>query len=105
MTTYGEMSERRLYRDADRAMLGGVCAGLAEYFGLNLKVTRFLAFIAFLVLNAVALIIFAVSLPVLLGKPADEILSLVLILFFTGLLSLAISLYLYKARKGLAGNG
>ena len=49
MTTYGEMSERRLYRDADRAMLGGVCAGLAEYFGLNLKVTRFLAFIAFLV--------------------------------------------------------
>lgn len=49
MNTYSEMSERRLYRDADRAMLGGVCAGLADYFGLNLKVTRFLAFIAFLV--------------------------------------------------------
>ena len=49
MTTYSDTSERRLYRDADRAMLGGVCAGLAEYFGLNLKVTRFLAFIAFLV--------------------------------------------------------
>ena len=48
MTTYSEMSERRLYRDADRAVLGGVCAGLAGYFGLNLKVTRFLAFIAFL---------------------------------------------------------
>ena len=49
MTTYSDTSGRRLYRDTDRAMLGGVCAGLAEYFGLNLKVTRFLAFVAFLV--------------------------------------------------------
>ncbi len=48
MSTYSETSERRLYRDADRAWLAGVCAGLATYFGLNLKVTRFLAFIAFL---------------------------------------------------------
>ena len=38
---------RRLYRDADRALLGGVCAGLATYLGFNLKVTRFLAVIAF----------------------------------------------------------
>jgi phage shock protein C len=42
------MTDRRFYRDADRAMLGGVCAGVADYFGFNLKVTRFLAFIAFL---------------------------------------------------------
>ncbi len=48
MTTYSDSSERRFYRDADRAILGGVCAGLAEHFGLNLKVTRFLAFIVFL---------------------------------------------------------
>lgn len=40
--------ERRFYRNADKAMLGGVCAGLADYFGFNLKVTRLLAFIAFL---------------------------------------------------------
>ena len=39
---------RRLYRDTDRAVLGGVCAGLARYFGMNLKVTRFLCVIAFL---------------------------------------------------------
>ncbi len=39
---------RRLYRDADRAVLGGVCAGLSRYFGMNLKVTRFLCVIAFL---------------------------------------------------------
>ena len=48
MTSYSETAATRLYRDADRAVLGGVCAGLAGYFGLNLRVTRFLAFIAFL---------------------------------------------------------
>jgi phage shock protein C len=48
MSTFAGASERRLYRDADKAVLGGVCAGLARYLGFNLKVTRFLAFITFL---------------------------------------------------------
>lgn len=56
MTSYSETSARRLYRDADRAVLGGVCAGLAGYFGLNLKVTRFLAFIAFLMAMPFAIV-------------------------------------------------
>jgi len=56
MNSYSESREQRLYRDADRALLGGVCAGLAEYFGLNLKVTRFLCFIAFLMAMPFALI-------------------------------------------------
>ncbi len=47
MNSYSDTSSGRLYRDADRAVLGGVCAGLASYFGLNLKVTRILAIIAF----------------------------------------------------------
>ena len=46
----------RFYRDADRAVLGGVCAGMAGYLGFNLKVTRFLAFIAFLVAMPFAII-------------------------------------------------
>ncbi len=37
-------------------MLGGVCAGLAGYFGLNLRVTRILAFIAFLMAMPFAVI-------------------------------------------------
>jgi phage shock protein C len=49
-------SQRRLYRDADRAVLGGVCAGLAGYLGFNLKVTRFLMFIAFLTAMPIAVI-------------------------------------------------
>lgn len=48
MTGEASMTERRFYRNADKAMLGGVCAGIAEYFGFNLCVTRLLAVIAFL---------------------------------------------------------
>ena len=48
MTSYSNASARGFYRDGDRAVIGGVCAGLAGYFGLNLRVTRILAFIAFL---------------------------------------------------------
>lgn len=48
--------ERRFYRDADRAVLGGVCAGLAGYLGFNLKATRCLAFIAFLMAMPIAVI-------------------------------------------------
>ena len=48
MNAYAGTPERRLYRDADKAILGGVCAGLARYLGFNLRVTRFLAFITFL---------------------------------------------------------
>ena len=48
MSERAAIPDRRFYRDADRALLGGVCAGLADYFGFNLRVTRFLAFVAFL---------------------------------------------------------
>jgi phage shock protein C len=54
MSTFAGTSGRRLYRDADRAVLGGVCAGLASYLGFNLKVTRFLCIIAFLCVFPIA---------------------------------------------------
>ena len=47
MTCCAGIQGRRLYRDSDRAVLGGVCAGVAKHLGFNLKVTRFLAVIAF----------------------------------------------------------
>jgi phage shock protein C len=49
MTAYDTYAPRRFYRSADRAVLGGVCAGFADYFGLNLRVLRLLALIAFFV--------------------------------------------------------
>ncbi len=56
MTAINAESDRHFYRDKDRAILGGVCAGLANYFGFNLKVTRILAFIAFLTAMPIAII-------------------------------------------------
>ena len=56
MSTYAGTSGRRLYRDADRAVIGGVCAGLATYLGINLCLTRFLCVMAFLCAFPFALI-------------------------------------------------
>ncbi len=56
MTAINAEPDRRFYRDRDRAILGGVCAGLANYLGFNLKVTRILAFIAFLTAMPIATI-------------------------------------------------
>ena len=70
MTYSTEFAGRRLYRDADRAVIGGVCAGLSTYFGLNLKVTRFLCVIAFLC--ALPFSIFAYLLAVLLIPAASS---------------------------------
>lgn len=49
MTTISAEADRRLVRDRDRAVLGGVCAGLASYLGFNLKVMRILTVVAFFV--------------------------------------------------------
>lgn len=49
MTVYDPIPRRRFYRNSSRAMFGGVCAGLADYFGFNLRVTRVLAVISLLV--------------------------------------------------------
>jgi phage shock protein C len=49
MTTISAGADRRLFRDRDRAVLGGVCAGLASYLGFNLKVMRILTVVAFFV--------------------------------------------------------
>jgi len=56
MNTFESVRPRSFYRRADNAMLGGVCAGLANYFGFNLRVTRILAVIAFCVAMPMAVI-------------------------------------------------
>ena len=48
MTSTASIPDRRFYRSADNAVLGGVCGGLSDYFGFNLKVTRVLAVIGFI---------------------------------------------------------
>lgn len=56
----------RLYRDREQGKIGGVCAGLAEYFGLDLTLVRVLTFIGMLFFPHLLLVYFAlwVILPV-----------------------------------------
>ena len=58
MNTYETYSPRGFYRSADRAVLGGVCAGIADHFGFNLRVLRLLAIIAFFVAMPMAVIVY-----------------------------------------------
>ena len=45
MNGHGDYPGHRFRRNRDRAIVAGVCAGLADYFGFNLRATRLLAFI------------------------------------------------------------
>ncbi len=56
MSHYESLRRRRFYRNSDRAVVAGVCAGLAEYFGFKLKVTRILAVCALLMAMPAVLI-------------------------------------------------
>lgn len=76
MSSYAETSFRRFYRNSDKAKLGGVCAGLADYFGFNLKVTRLLAVIAFFLAMPITIatylaVVFLV--PVAPGRPSETV--------------------------------
>jgi phage shock protein C len=57
-------------------MIGGVCAGLARHLGFNLKVTRFLAVIAFLCAMPFAIIAYLAAvllIPPLSHAGGDEV--------------------------------
>ena len=69
MSAQASTYERRFYRRTDRAILGGVCAGFADYFGFNLRVTRLLAVIAFFVAMPMAIISY---MAVVFLVPADS---------------------------------
>jgi len=67
---YHSIPRRSFYRNRDRAVIAGVCAGLADYFGFNLKMTRVLAVIALLMAMPVTLIAYFGT--VLLVPPGPE---------------------------------
>jgi phage shock protein C len=37
---YSDVPRNRLYRDSENSVIFGVCAGLADYFGFDVKITR-----------------------------------------------------------------
>ncbi len=56
MSKYCSIQRRRFYRSRDRAVVAGVCAGLADYFGFNLKMTRILVVISLFMAMPVTLV-------------------------------------------------
>jgi phage shock protein C len=56
MNNHDSMRRRRFYRNSSRAVCGGVCAGVADYFGFNLKVTRVLTVVSLLMAMPATLI-------------------------------------------------
>ena len=68
---YERRNPHRLYRDKDHAILAGVCAGVANYFGLNRKGLRLIAAVStvfFAPFMIPAYIVLAIILP---AKPQD----------------------------------
>ena len=49
MTAYVSTHDRRFTRDADRGVVAGVCAGIADYFGFRLFAVRAIFIIALFV--------------------------------------------------------
>ena len=70
---YKHKNPHRLFRDKDNAILAGVCAGIAEYFGLTRKGVRLVTFLymlfpPFFAFVVVSYVVLTIVLPV---KPSD----------------------------------
>lgn len=70
MSHHDTWRTRRLYRTPHKGRLMGVCAGLSDYFGCNVTLTRILAIIALFWFHALALIAY-LALGVMLPTKPD----------------------------------
>jgi phage shock protein C len=64
-----EPSWRRLYRNPRRGWIAGVCAGIADYFGVGTCLVRFLVLISLLVFTVPTFIAYVVAAFVLERRP------------------------------------
>jgi phage shock protein C len=62
-------SRQRLYRDPRRGWLAGVCAGIADYFGVSVGLVRFLTFLSAAFFTMPTLFGYLVAALVLRRKP------------------------------------
>jgi phage shock protein PspC (stress-responsive transcriptional regulator) len=51
-------SRRRLYRDGDRRVLGGICSGMAAYFNMDIAIIRVIFFLLFFVIGPFNLLLY-----------------------------------------------
>lgn len=66
-----ELPERRLYRSTTNRSVAGVCAGLGEYFGIDVGVLRVLWLLSVLFSGGVGLLIYLMLAVVIPEEPAD----------------------------------
>jgi phage shock protein C len=64
-----EPSRQRLYRDPRRAWLAGVCAGIADYFGVSVGLVRFLTFLCAIFFTMPTLLGYVIAALVLKRRP------------------------------------
>jgi phage shock protein C len=55
---HDDFRRRRFYRDRRNGKIAGVCAGLADYFGFDVTITRLLAIIALFAAPPVTLLLY-----------------------------------------------
>jgi phage shock protein C len=67
--TRSEASWRRLYRDPRHGWIAGVCAGLADYFGLGRGVVRVLTLICLMAFTLPTLVAYLIAAVVLERRP------------------------------------
>lgn len=70
---YKHKNPHRLFRDKENAMIAGVCAGIADYFGLNRKGVRLVTFLFILIppffaFMVISYVVLAIVIPV---KPQE----------------------------------
>ena len=70
--TSAPVGDRKLYRDRSKGLILGVCAGLADYFGFDLTVTRLVAFLALIFVSPTAVLIYLGLALLLPNKPEAE---------------------------------
>ncbi|MGA9574533.1 MAG: envelope stress response membrane protein PspC [Lysobacterales bacterium] len=68
---YERRNPHRLYRDKENAILAGVCAGLANYFGLNRKGLRLIAAVCTLFFAPFMVPAYIILMIILPAKPQD----------------------------------
>ncbi|MDZ7370805.1 MAG: PspC domain-containing protein [candidate division KSB1 bacterium] len=66
----GEM--KKLYRSSQDRMIGGVCAGIAEYFGVDATVIR-LVWVVLTLMNGVGLLVYLLCMAMIPQKESSEI--------------------------------
>jgi phage shock protein C len=68
---HGEPNRRRLYRDPRRAWLAGVCAGIADYFGVSPGLIRLLTIVSAMFFTFPTLLGYVIAAFVLERRPDD----------------------------------